>query len=283
MVTRRQAVIALGAGAFAPHLSFAQPSAKIFRIGVPYTESEAVFMRRGFPQALRTGLSELGYVEGKNLKLEFRFAESQYDRLDSIAAELVALKVDVIVTQSGPMLLAASRATKTIPIVMQSGPDVVAMGLVSNLARPGGNITGSVFFYHELNTKRLEIIKEFMPRITQVAVLLVRNSPTNEGLLKSLREAAKSLKVELQTFEGGTLAEIQTVFATMANSRVRAALVPDFPLFQANTKMIADLATQYRILSIGSPDLATAGAMVGYGVDFVDLYRRVGHFVDKIF
>lgn len=283
MITRRKIVIALGAGALAPFASFAQqPPAKVFRIGVLHTETEASTVRRGIPEALRAGLSDLGYVEGRNIVFEFRFADGKLERLEGLAAELVALNVDVIVTHSTQGVMAVSRATRTIPIVVQSSSDMVALGVAASLARPGGNVTGSTFFFNELNVKRLELIKEVMPRITQVAVLLRRGNPGHVSTLPIMGKAAKSLKVELQTFEVVALAEFDGAFTAMAKKRLNAVVIPDDPLFLSNPKAIADLATAKHMLSVGSPTYAEAGVTIGYGVDFVAQWRRVGFFVDKI-
>ncbi len=282
MITRRRIVIAFGAGALAaPLASFAQqPPAKIFRIGFLGAESAAGYASR--MEALRAGLRDLGYVEGKNIVIEYRWAEGKYERLPDLAAELVHLKVDVIVTHAAPGSLAAKRATTTIPIVMATMGDPVSLGLIASLARPGGNVTGSTFFQPELAAKRLELLKEAMPRMTQVAVLLTRDNPTNRQTLEAMGITARSLKVGLQNFEVGRLDEFAGAFSAMAKKRADAVVIPETPLFIVNAKRIADLAAKQRVLSAGDKAFAEAGGMIGYGANLLELYHRVAYFVDKI-
>ena len=282
MITRRRIVIAFGAGALAaPLASFAQqPPAKIFRIGFLGAESAAGYASR--MEALRAGLRDLGYVEGKNIVIEYRWAEGKYERLPDLAAELVHLKVDVIVTHAAPGSLAAKRATTTIPIVMATMGDPVSLGLIASLAQPGGNVTGSTFFQPELAAKRLELLKEAMPRMTQVAVLLTRDNPTNRQTLEAMGITARSLKVGLQNFEVGRLDEFAGAFSAMAKKRAAAVVIPETPLFIVNAKKIADLAAKQRVLSAGDKAFAEAGGMIGYGANLLELYHRVAYFVDKI-
>ena len=282
MITRRRIVIAFGAGALAaPLASFAQqPPAKIFRIGFLGAESAAGYASR--MEALRAGLRDLGYVEGKNIVIEYRWAEGKYERLPDLAAELVYLKVDVIVTHAAPGSLAAKRATTTIPIVMATMGDPVSLGLIASLAQPGGNVTGSTFFQPELAAKRLELLKEAMPRMTQVAVLLTRDNPTNRQTLEAMGITARSLKVGLQNFEVGRLDEFAGAFSAMAKKRADAVVIPETPLFIVNAKRIADLAAKQRVLSAGDKAFAEAGGMIGYGANLLELYHRVAYFVDKI-
>ena len=285
MISRRRIIVAFGAGALAPLASFAQQtSAKVFRIGFLGPEGEARYARLGNLEALRAGLREFGYVEGKNIVMELRFADSKYERLAGLAAELIERKVDVIVTHGAEGPVAASRATSTIPIVFATAGDLVALGLVQNLARPGGNMTGSLFFNQELMAKRLELAKEVMPRITQVAVLVVRGSPATAGFLLTMGVAAKSLKLELQTFEVGGPADFDGAFSAMAKKRVNAVVIPEHPFLITNAQEISKLATGRRIISIGyNESFAAAGGTIGYGVDFAEPFRRVGYFVNKIF
>ena len=283
MITRRKIVGAIGAGAIAPLCAFAQqPPAKIWRIGVPHVADEASIVRRGSLGTLRAGLAELGWVEGKNYTFEFRYGDNQNDRLRVLAAELVALKVDLIITVGTRGVEAASLATKTIPIVSHSSTDLVAGGWAASLARPGGNVTGSTFFYDEVLVKRLEFLKECLPRLTRAAVLLVR-SPENPALMQVMQAAAKTLKLELQSFEVVTAADFESAFAAMAKQRISAVVVSDQPLFVVNAKTVADLAAARRLLSIGFSGFAAQGGALDYGVDFFVLWRRVGYFVDKIF
>ncbi|MGH6804295.1 MAG: ABC transporter substrate-binding protein, partial [Methyloceanibacter sp.] len=228
------------------------------------------------------GLRDLGYVEGKNIVIEFRWAEDKYDRLPELAAELVRLKVDVLVTHGTAGPLAAKRATTTIPIVIAHVGDAVATGLVASLARPGGNITGSTFFGPELSAKLLELIKEAFPRTRQVAVLLFPDNPANGPSLQAMEIAAKSLKVGLQPFEARGPKEFESAFSAMAKKRVDAVVITLGAMFQANPRAIADLAAKQRLPSIGFNEFAEAGGLFGYGANLVDLFHRAAYFVDRI-
>ena len=248
------------------------------------SETEARYVRLGFLEALRSGLRDLGYVEGRNIVIEFRFADGKLDRLAGLAVELVGRNVDVIVTHGVEGPVAAARATSRIPIVFAIGGDVVASGLVSSLARPGGNMTGTIFFIRELMAKRLELIKEIVPHITQVAVLLLRDSPAAAGYLETMGITANSLKVELQKIEVGRPVDFEGAFAAMTKKRVNAVVIPENPQFISNAEAIADLAIRNRILSVGyNESFAAVGGTIGYGVNFLEHYRRVGYFVNKIF
>lgn len=284
----RRRVIAVGAGAFAPSfalaplVAFAQPAPKPIRVGVLTPATAANFARQGRLEALRTGLREFGYVEGRNLTFEIRNADDNADRLPALAAELAAAKVDFIVTNGTDGTIAASRATKTIPIVLASSGDVLAMGLVQSLARPGGNITGSIFFVNELNAKRLELIKEVVPRISRAAVLAGRGNVSTPGLVKVMEQTAKTLKVSLQLFEVGGAAEFESAFAAMVKQRINAVVVVENPLLVSHAKAVAEIALAKRMPSIGFSDLAEAGGTLSYGVNFTGMWQRAAYFIDKI-
>ena len=281
MNTRRRLVVALGAGVLAPLASFAQQQpAKVARIGFLGMASASGYVSE--VEAVRAGLRDLGYVEGKNIVIEFRWAEGKYDRLPELAAELVRLKVDVIVTHAFTGTRAAKQATTTIPIVIADAGDPVASGLVASLARPGGNITGSVSFQSELNVKRLELLKEAFPRTKRVAVLVNQASTTLGPLLKPMEVASKSLKVALQQFAVQGPDEFDGAFTAMAKKRVDAAVIPEEPMLNANTGAIAHLAAKHRLPSIGFTKFAEAGGLMAYGVNRLELYRRSAIFVDKI-
>ncbi len=183
----------------APLASDAQQPPKVHRIGFLGAASSSGYA--SLVEAFRQGLRDLGYVEGKNIVIEYRWAEGKYDRLPTLAAELVRLNVEVIVTHGTPGTLAAKQATKTIPIVMAVSGDAVATGIVPSVARPGGNVTGSTYFFPEINAKRLELLKEAVPRAARMAVLLNPDNPAKGPVLQAIESAAKSLKVELQQFE----------------------------------------------------------------------------------
>jgi putative ABC transport system substrate-binding protein len=283
MITRRKLVIALGAGALAaPFGSFAQQQGKVWRIG--FLGSTSAVGIAGNLNALREGLRELGYVEGRNLVIEFRWAEGNYDRLPKLAAELVHLRVDILVTHGTPGTLAAKQATTTIPIIMASGNDVVATGLVASLARPGGNITGSSFFLPELSAKGLELIKEVVPRVTKVAVLHMANNPGFGPILQAMEITARSLKMGLQGFAVRGPDEYESAFAAMAKQGFGAVAVNQEAAIgvEVNVRAIAGLAAMQRLPSIGSVLFANSGGLMGNGVNGLELYRRAAVFVDKI-
>ncbi len=283
MNNRRKLLVALGASAVAvPFGSSAQqPAARMHRIGFLGPTSAAGIASR--LKAFRVGLRELGYVEGKNLVIEFRWAEGKYDRLPELAAELVRLNVDLIVTAGTPGVRAAKQATTTIPIVMASSGDPVASGLVTSLARPGGNITGSTYFGPELNAKRVELLKEAVPRVTQVAYL--RNFD-NSGLtgpsLRAVEITAKSLKIGLQPFLVRGPNDFSSTFAAMAKKRVDAVVINEDSMLMANVSAIVDLAIKRRLPSAGDSAFAEAGGLMGYGVDQPEIYRRAAYFIDRI-
>jgi len=281
MNNRRKLVIALGASALASPLpSFAQPQTKVWRIGLLSSENPSSYKTR--IEALRAGLRNFGYEEGKNLVIEFRWAEGKLDRLPELAAELVRLNVDFLVTHAAAPTRAAKQATTTIPIIMAASADPVAMGLVASLARPGGNITGSTFFIAELSAKRIELLKDAFPRITQVAVLVDPDNPTSKMILQAMETTARSVKVTLHEFAVRGPHEFDGVFAAMVKKRVGAVAVPELAMFIAHAKAISDLAAKQRLPVIGNSEVADLGGLIGYGANLLELWRRVGFFVDKI-
>ena len=281
MVTRRRVVLALGAGALAaPLAAFAQQSAKIYRIGFLGAASASGYASQ--VEALRAGLRDLGYVEGKNIVIEFRWAEGKYERLPDLAAELASLNVDVIVCHATPGILAAKRATAKIPIVMAVAADAPAAGLVESLARPGGNITGSTWFSPEIAGKRIELLKEAVPRITRVAVLVNPDNASTPLLIKAMEVTAKSLKVQLLQLAVRSPGEFKQAFSSATQKHIDAVVISDEPTLIANAKAIANITTKKRLPSIGFGDFAEAGCIMGYGANLLDLYRRAAYFVDKI-
>ena len=228
------------------------------------------------------GLRDLGYVEGKNLHIEYRFAEGDQDRLAGLLAELVDLKVDVIVTHATGVY-AAKRATATIPIVMLAAGDVLAMGMVTSLAHPGGNLTGSIFFLPELMAKRLELLKEAAPSMARAGVLLVGgNTASTSNQLEVMGTTAKALKVGLQPIEVRGSWEFESAFSAWADEQTGGLVMSDHGLLLANAITIATLAAKHRLPSIGPLELPAFGGLIGYGVNFPDLFRRAAYFVDKI-
>ncbi len=282
MVTRRRLILALGATTLAPGTVCSQqlPAKRVYRIGFLYSESASAVPSR--LEALRGGLRDLGYVEGRNIAIEFRWAEGKDERLPDLAAELVRLKVDVIVTTATEPVLAAKRATSTIPIIFATVGDAVATGIVTSLPRPGGNVTGSTFFSPELMAKRLELAKEIMPRITRVAVLVNPDSSLDGPIFQAMEATAKPENVNLRRFDARNLAELTDAFAAMAQQRMDAVIVHEHPRFIANRKAIVEFAARQRLPAIGYGEFAEAGALIGYGVNFDELFRRAAYFVDKI-
>jgi putative ABC transport system substrate-binding protein len=234
-------------------------------------------------ESLRASLRDLGYEEGKNIAIEFRWAEGKFERLPDLAAELVRLKVDVLVTAGTPGALAAKQATTTIPIVMVGIGDAVGSGVVASLARPGGNITGSTDSVPELMAKLLELLKEIMPRTRRVAVLANPNTPQAwKSTSEAMESTAGSLKVELEKFEARGPSEFESAFSRMARRRVDAVVVPSNVLFNYNVVALADLAAKKRLPSAGVKAFAEAGGLIGYGLNFPEMDRRAAYFVDRI-
>ena len=283
MVTRRRVVVALGISAIAePLVLFAQQQlTKVYRIGFLGSGSASGYANEA--DALRAGLRDLGYEDGRNVVIEFRWVDGKYDRLPDLAAELVRLKVDVIVTQGTPSALAAKRATTTIPIVMAVVADAISSGLVPSLARPGGNITGSSFLVLELSSKRIELLKETMPRIKRVAVLLNSDNPVLVPIFQAMETVASALKIGLQQFKVRDPNEIEGAFAAMTKSRADAVVILNDGMFITNTKRIADLAAKQRLPSIGFDAFAEAGGLMSYGANLPELFRRAAYFLDRIF
>jgi putative ABC transport system substrate-binding protein len=280
VIDRRQFVLALGVSALAaPLVSLAQPP-KVPRVG--FLISETLSGQASRVDALRAGLRNHGYVEGKNIAIEIRSADGNYDRLPGLAAELASLKVDVIVAFGTKAVSAAMRATTTIPIVDPVMSDPVALGLSNGLARPGGNITGSASFGPEAYAKRLEFLKEAVPRITRVAVLINPANTASAMQVQAMRAAANALKLELQVLEVRTAKEFGDAFAAMAQGRIEAIMVATDTLFRANYIEIADLAGKQKLPSTGTKEFAVAGGLIGYGVDDAEMYRHAAYFVDRI-
>jgi ABC-type uncharacterized transport system substrate-binding protein len=264
-----------------PLAAEAQAPGKIPRIG--FLSGRSPTDSPQLLEAFRQGLRELGYVEGKTIAIEYRFAEGRPERLPALAAELVRLKVDVIVTAAPPAPLVAKQATSTIPIVFPVAGDPVAEGLVASLARPGGNITGLATMAPEVVGKQLELLKELAPKVSRVAVL---QNPSNHGHPPQLRQAegaARALGAQLHILRAGSPAEIETAFAAMRSQRVGGVLVLRDPLFRAQRAQIAALAAKSRIPAVfGFREEAEAGGLMAYGTINSQMYRRAATYVDKI-
>jgi putative ABC transport system substrate-binding protein len=232
-------------------------------------------------EALRQGFRDLGYAEGRNLVLEFRWADGNYDRLRGLASELIRLQPDVLVT-SGVGTRVLKEATATIPIVMAVGGDAVAAGLVVSLARPGGNITGSTAFGPEISAKRLELLKEAVPRLARVAVLLNPDSRATNLDLDTVKKTAAALKVELLEATARSPLEFQDAFALMLRQRADGVVVLGDSMFVANSRRLGELSAASRLPGAGVDDYAEGGGLLAYGVNFPELWRRAPYFVDRI-
>jgi len=252
----------------------AQQAGKVARVGVLAVSAEAFSPRI---EAFRKGLREHGYVEGKNVVLEYRYAEGKLDRLPDLAAQLVALKVDVIVTASPPAVRAAKNATSTIPIVFAAVGDPVAIGLVESLARPGQNITGLSIGGPELDGKRLELLKEAVPKISRVAVLFA------EMPRKEREIAAQALGIQLISLPVRELGDIEPAFETARKENVHALLTSPSPLLNTVRERIVELAARNRLPAMyGGPEFVEAGGLMSYAPSYTDLFRRAATYVDKI-
>ncbi len=280
-MNRRNIVMALGAGALAPLASLAQTPAKIWRIGILSSASAAAYAPR--VDALRAGLAGAGYVEGKNLVIEARWADGKQERLAELAADLVRIKTDVIVSHDGTPLAAAKRATATVPIVIAATGDAVVIGLIASLAKPGGNITGTTFLQPEMMAKRLEIIKDALPRLTQAAVFMRPDALIRDANYQAMAAAAKSLKLALHRFDVKDVEQLDGAFAALVKQRIGALVVPENPLFAIHQNKLVALAAQHRIAVIGNGDLAEAGGLIGYGANQLTMWGRAGYFIDRIF
>jgi putative tryptophan/tyrosine transport system substrate-binding protein len=283
---RKITVLALCAMLFALCASAeAQQAGKIFRVG--FLDSSTASGSAVLVDAFRQELSKLGWIEGKNITIEYRFAEGKgADRLQEHAADLLRLKVDVIVGTSPGSALAAKKATTKIPIVVTSAGDPVGVGLVASLARPGGNVTGLASLSPELNTKRLEILKDAVPNITRVGLLWYSGgaSIAQDLQLKELRPAAAALKLKLEEIETQPdFKGLESAFQTAKQKQVGAIMTTTAPRFFAERKRIIELAGKYRLPAIyPQDDFVEAGGLMSYGVDYDDLYRRTAVYVDKI-
>jgi putative ABC transport system substrate-binding protein len=269
----------------------------ILTASVQVTEAEQLkklptigFLTASFPepqrhllQAFKQGLLDLGYIEGQNIALETRAAEGRYDRLPALASELVSLKPDVIFAASAPAIAAAKLAASNIPIVFETLSDPVADGFVASLARPGGNLTGLAGLAPELSGKRLELLRDIVPGLSRVAVLLNPKNPNARRLLREMESYAQSFAMQLHVFEVRHADDLSKAFLAMSKMRVAGlSVVPDPALFAAR-KEIADLASKAKLPAVyGISGMAEVGGLMVYGPSLPDLWRRAAIYVDKI-
>ena len=265
----------------APLAAGAQPAWKVYRIGLLSSSSPSTY--RNYVDAFREGLRELRWAEGQNLVIEYRFSEGNLDRLPSLATELVSLNVDVIVAGPTPPLLAAKSATATIPIVVVSAGDPVGVGLVASLARPGGNVTGLSFSVGVDNGKQLEILLEAVPSTRRVAILTNPANPARPLMIRDLKIAAQSLRIQLLFVEARGRDDIDRAFVTVQRERVRAMLVAADSVFGVHRTQIATLAAKNRVAATyGVREFVDFGGLMSYGPNTVATWRRAAVFVDRI-
>jgi putative tryptophan/tyrosine transport system substrate-binding protein len=257
----------------------AQQPAKVYRIAVLSSRLGPMSTREG---AFQEGLRKLGYVEGRNITIEYRYAEEKLDRIPGLVAELVGSKVDVIVAVSTPAIEAAKNATKTIPIIMAGVSDPVGTGFVASLARPGGNITGFSLQSSELTGKRLELLKEVVPKLSRVAFLVHGQDRGNRLFVKEAQDAGESLGMQIQPLAVAGLEEIEGSFPAMVRERIGGLVVQ--PIFVSTHGLrIADLAARNRLPTISDPmEFADAGGLMSYGPSRSALWWRAATYVDKI-
>jgi len=259
----------------------AQQPKKVPRIG--YLIAGTPSAQAPYIEAFRQGLRDLGYIEGQNIAIEYRYAQEKLDRQPALAAELVSLKVDVILTAGASGTRSAKEATNTIPIIMAQDPDPVGNGFVTSLARPGGNITGLSSLVAELGGKRLELLREVVPRLSRVAVLGTSTNPANAQQLREAELAAGPIGVRLQFLDVLDPKDIETGFRAATKGRADAVLVFGGPFFIPQRTKIAELAIKSRLPAIyNRSEFVEAGGLMTYGASIPDLYRRAATYVDKI-
>jgi putative ABC transport system substrate-binding protein len=264
-----------------PFPAQAQQAARIPRIGILLPPSASVISAR--VEAFRQRLRELGYVEGKNILIEYRSAEGKLERLPDLAAELVQLKVDVIVTQSTAGVLAAKKASATIPIVFAAAADPLGSGYVSSLARPGGNITGLSLMAPDLDGKRLELLKEAFPKLARVAFLWRSGGIRGNLSLTEMESVAKALRLKLVSLEVRSLDDFDSAFARAKRERAQALITETNQLIGSQQRQVLDFATKNRLPAIyQNSEWVEAGGLMSYGPSQTDLWRRAADFVDKI-
>jgi putative ABC transport system substrate-binding protein len=281
---RRTFLGALASGLLAaPLAAEAQQATRVWRIGLlDYGSPDAA--RLFWWRAFRDGLRELAYVEGQNVVFQPRWGNGQVSRLQGLANELVAAKVDILVTAGNPASLAAKQATSSIPIVTANGPDPVELGLAASLARPGGNVTGLTSVSSELAAKRLGLVKELIPQVSRVAALWDRTARGSVLNVRDTEGAARSLGIALQSVAvRPDPKEYDAAFVAMKRGRAGAVIVVQSSAFFAGYQRISDLALTHRLPSVGgSKEYPEAGGLISYGADYPDLFRRAAVFVDKI-
>ena len=285
MNNRRKLVIALGAGALtAPFSSFAQQQGKVWRVGFLASRARPVPVDFGLYGEFLRGMRELNYIEDKNLIIEWRFSEGRAELLPIFAAELVRLKVDVIVVPSTPAASAAQKATASIPIVFVTLSDPVGSGFIKSLARPGGNITGLTNMALEITPKHLDMLRGVIPKLASVAVLMNADNSISIEILKTIQGGAQKAGIRILPVEVRNSRNIESAFPMMSREHAGAMIIVQDPLFTQEIRQVAELAAKYRLPAIGAlREYAEHGILMSYGPNFSDIFRRAATHVDKIF
>jgi len=282
-MNRRDAVFTLLALCTAPPVSHAQQEGKIWRVGYLTLRRRPDSIDADFTGAFPRGMRELGYIEGKNLVIEWRFADGEAERLPDLAADLVRLKVDVIVSGSSAAIGALQKATTTIPIVMAASADPIGSGFVKSLARPGGNITG-FSNNSDIGTKQLDLLLGMAPKLSRVAVLVNPTNPFLDTFLKNIQSAALGSSVKVLPVEARTAQEIENAFPAMTQAKAEAVIVASDPLFVQHYRKIAELAAKNQFPSASFiREYVEAGGLMSYGPSLSEQFRRTATYVDKIF
>jgi putative ABC transport system substrate-binding protein len=283
MNNRRKLIIAFAAGlATAARVSFAQPTRKVPQLGCVGNSSPSLEI--ALIEGFRLGLRERGYVEGKTIDIQYRWANGKIDAMPAIVAELIALKVDVLITAGTPGALAAKKATATIPIVMAAVGDAVEVGIVPSLARPGGNITGLSTLYTQLEGKRIQILHELVPKLKHIALLANPANPFTTHMLRSALAATKSRHLTTQVYEVSSVGGFEKVFAAITKSKPDAmAVLADRPFLVSNRQRIVEFAAQNHLPAMYPfSEFMDDGGLVFYGPNFPEMFRRAATYVDKI-
>jgi putative ABC transport system substrate-binding protein len=282
--TRRKILIVLGVGALAiPLASFAQKTNKTWRIGFLVSSARPPSIDAHFLGGFVRGMRELGYVEGKNLVIEWRFADGNYNRLPDLAVELSRLNVDVLVGGGTPANRALQQASPTIPIVNPTMSDPVGNGFAKSLAHPGGNITGLTLTTTDMSPKHLELLKLMVPKLTRLGALVNLGNPAHAAIVKSIAANAQKVGVKVQTLDARNPDGIERNFSIMKRDRAEAVIVAVDAFFVGQRQQIAELALKDRLPSMFSAqEHVDAGGLMSYGQNLSDLYRRAAGYVDKI-
>ena len=284
MNTRRQLVLALGAGAVtAPFGALAQQQGKVWRIGFISGAAPPASLETAPQGGFLQGMRELGYVEGRNFVMEWRFAEAKAERYVEFAAELARLKVDVVVTGAPQAVRPMQQAAPQIPIVMGISTDPVGSGFAASLARPGGNITGIASSLEDSSPKQLELLVAAVPNMVRLGLLTTSMSPAYAAVLKRIQDSAQQARLTLVTADARNGDALAAAFATLSKGRAQAVIVPSDVLFNLNRDKIAALAISHRLPSMfGVREYVEAGGLMSYGESFREFFRRAASYVDKI-